>query len=153
MDEDLLALGAVLTLLIAFPFSVVAFVLACVSYSRTRAWDRARNQRATKLEASSSLLSKDNNDDDDDSEFYDTDDENEANERKVEEARDNLLTFGQKWRKEFGRCWKGKGVVQIQKEREREERRKLARAVAKELERRERRRARKERGGLPVYEK
>ena len=86
-------------------------------------------------------------------EFYDTDDENEANERKAEEARDNLLTFGQKWRKEFGRCWKGKGVVQLQKEREREERRKLARAVAKELERRERRRARKERGGLPVYEK
>lgn len=149
MDEDLLAFGAVLTILIAFPFSIVALTLAIVSYSRTKAWDRARNQRSTSLEASSSLLP--NSNDDDDSEFYDTDDENEANERKAEEARDNMLTFGQKWRKEFGKCWKGKGVVQIQKEREREERRKLAKAVKKELERRERRRLRKEREGKDVY--
>lgn len=153
MDEDLIALCAMVGLLVIFPFSIVVFVIGCVSYSRTKAWDRERNKRSTSLESSSGLL----NAEDDESDYYDTDDEAEANERKAEESRDAMLTFGQKWRKEFGRCWKGKGVVQIQKERERQERRKLAKAVAKELERRERRRARKaEReangdDGLPPY--
>lgn len=154
MDEDLIAFAVMVGMLLFFPFSVVVFVIGCVSYSRTKAWDRARNQRTTSLESSSSLLENDN---DSDSEFDDTDDEAEHNERKAEEARDAMLTFGQKWRKEFGKCWKGKGVAQIQKERERAERKKLAKAVAKELERRERRRARKaerearDMEGLPPY--
>ena len=154
MDEDLIALGIMVGLLVFFPFSVVVFILGCVSYSRTKAWDRARNQRATSLESSSSLL---NNENDSDSEFDDTDDEAEHNERKAEEARDAMLTFGQKWRKEFAKAWKGKGVKELQKERERAERKKLAKAVASELERRERRRARKaerearDNEGLPPY--
>lgn len=152
MDEDLIALTVMVGVLIVLPLSVVTLVLGSVSYARTKAWDRARNQRATAQEA---LLPGSSSDD---SEFYDTDDENEANERKAEESREAMMTFGQKWRKEFGKAWKGKGMVQIQKEREREERRKLAKAVAKELERRERRAARKieagkrEKEGLPRYE-
>ncbi|KAL1602600.1 hypothetical protein SLS60_006016 [Paraconiothyrium brasiliense] len=148
MDEDLIALCFMVGLLIVFPLSVVTLVLGSVAYSRTKAWDRERNQRTS---AQESLLNKD----DDDSEFYDTDDEAEANERKAEETRDAMLTFGQKWRKEFGKAWKGKGMAQMQKEREREERRKLAKAVAKELDRRERRAARKaeRKEGLPPYQK
>lgn len=152
MDEDLIALAVMVGVLLVFPLSVVALILACISYARTRAWDRARNQRSTLQE---SLLPSSSTSDDSDSEFYDTDDENEANERKAEESREAMMTFGQKWRKEFCKAWKGKGMVQIQKEREREERRKLARAVKKELERRERRAERKRRGekeGLPRYE-
>jgi hypothetical protein len=147
MDEDLIALCAMVGVLIVFPLSVVTLVLGSVSYSRTKAWDRARNQRTS---AQESLL----NNDAEDSEFYDTDDEADANERKAEEARDAMMTFGQKWRKEFGKAWKGKGMVQIQKEREREERKKLAKAVAKELDRRERRAVRKadKKEGLPRYE-
>ncbi|OAG01728.1 uncharacterized protein CC84DRAFT_1221213 [Paraphaeosphaeria sporulosa] len=148
MDEDLVALCVMVGVLIVFPLSVVALVLGSVAYARTKAWDRARNQRTT---AQESLLPTAQ---DDDSEFYDTEDEAEANERKAEESRDAMMTFGQKWRKEFGKAWKGKGMKQIQKEREREERRKLAKAVAKELDRRERRAARKaeKKEGLPRYE-
>ncbi|KAF9732192.1 hypothetical protein PMIN06_009902 [Paraphaeosphaeria minitans] len=148
MDEDLIALCVMVGVLIVFPLSVVALVLGSVAYARTKAWDRARNHLSN---AQESLLPTA---EDDDSEFYDTDDEAEANERKDEEARDAMMTFGQKWRKEFGKAWKGKGMMQIQKEREREERRKLAKAVAKELDRRERRAARKAdtKEGLPRYE-
>lgn len=151
MDEDLIALCVMVALLLVFPFSVVAFTLGLVAYSRTKAWDKARSQKAANLE-SSTLLSGD-----DDSEFDDTDDEAERSERKAEEQRDAFLTFGQKWRKEFVKCWKGKGAAQLQKDREREERRKLAKAVAKELQRMERRKLRKaEREamadhGLPPY--
>lgn len=149
MDEDLIALCVMVGVLIVFPLSVVTLVLGSVAYARTKAWDRARNQRTT---AQESLLPT--ADADDDSEFYDTDDETEANERKAEQSRDAMMTFGQKWRKEFGKAWKGKGIKQIQKEREREERRKLAKAVAKELDRRERRAAKKAetKEGLPRYE-
>ncbi|KAF2443424.1 hypothetical protein P171DRAFT_432682 [Karstenula rhodostoma CBS 690.94] len=135
-------------ILIVFPLSIVALVLGSVAYARTKSWDRARNQRST---AQESLLPTAT---DDDSEFYDTDDETEANERKAEESREAMMTFGQKWRKEFGKAWKGKGIKQMQKEREREERRKLAKAVAKELDRRERRAARKaeKKEALPRYE-
>ncbi|KAJ4348736.1 uncharacterized protein N0V89_010114 [Didymosphaeria variabile] len=148
MDEDLIALCFMVGLLIVFPLSILTLVLGSVAYSRTKAWDRERNQKST---AQESLLNKD----DDDSEFYDTDDEAEADERKAEEARDAMLTFGQKWRKEFGKAWKGKGMAQMLKEKEREERRKLAKAVAKELDRRERRAARKaeKKEGLPPYQK
>lgn len=153
MSEDVIALFFMIGVLIIFPLSVITFVFVCIAYSRTKAWDRARNQRTS---AQESLL---NRDDDDESEFYDTDDETEANERKAEESRDAMLTFGQKFRKEFVKVWKGKGIVELQKEKQREERRKLAKAVAKELERRERRAARKaERAkmgeeGLPPYKK
>ncbi|KAJ4289547.1 hypothetical protein N0V90_010876 [Kalmusia sp. IMI 367209] len=151
MDEDLIALCVMVALLVFFPFSVVVLILGLVSYSRTKAWDKARAKKVANLE-SSTLLS-----DDDDSDFYDTDEEADRTERKAEEQRDAFLTFGQKWRKEFVKCWKGKGAAQLLKEREREERKKLAKAVARELERRERRKARKaereikENEGLPPY--
>ncbi|KAF3001462.1 hypothetical protein E8E13_008339 [Curvularia kusanoi] len=136
MDEDLLALLAVMGIFVTFPLSVVLFTTACVAYSRTKKWDKERNLAAVNAESSSPLI-------DEEDDFLDTDDEEEYAAKKAEEENDKTLTFKQKFRKEFKAVWSGKGREQIVKEKEREERRKLAKAVAKELERRERRRARK----------
>lgn len=154
MDEDLIAFGCVMLLFLSFPFITVLSITSCVAYGRTKAWDKARNQRAVCLESETNRLVED----EDESDFYDTDDENEHNERKAEEDADKFLTFGQKFRKEFRKVWTGKGKVDILKQREREERRKLAKAVAREMNRVERRRARAaakatESEDLPPYKK
>jgi Skp family chaperone for outer membrane proteins len=138
MDEDLVAMLAVLGLFVSFPIAVVAFTTGCIAYSRTKAWDKERNLKAVNAEASTLLPDADSEDD-----FLDTDDEAEQTARKTEEENDRFLTFGQMYRKQFRKVWSGKNAQQIVKEREREERRKLAKAVAREMDRRERRRARK----------
>jgi len=153
MDEDLVAFCIFFVLLVGFPLAVVLTTFSCIAYARTKKWDKERSQRVNALESEANTLL------DSDDDFLDTDDENEYNERKAEEEQDRLLTFGQMWRKEFRKVWNGKGVQQLAKEREREERRKLAKAVATELDRRERRRARRaakeaeERETLPPYYK
>lgn len=136
MDEDLIAMIVVVGLLVTFPLGVVLFTTACIAYSRTKNWDKERNLKSVNAESSDPLI-------DDEDDFLDTDDEEEYAAKKAEEENDKNLTFKQKYCKEFRAVWSGKGREQIVKEREREERRKLAKAVAKELERRERRRARK----------
>lgn len=154
MDEDLIAFGIVMVLFLSFPILLVLSITGCIAYSRTKAWDKARNQGSLALE--SRRLVDDADASDSESDFYDTDDENEHNKRKAEEESDKLLTFRQKYRKEFRKCWNGKGRDEVVKTKEREERRKLAKAVARELERRERRRVRKEeraREELPKYVK
>ncbi|USP75378.1 uncharacterized protein yc1106_02652 [Curvularia clavata] len=140
MDEDVVAFAIVMLLFLAFPFFSVLGITGCIALSRTRAWDKARNQRAVSLETSETnrLVNED-----DESDFYDTEDEEEHNKRQAEEEADKHITFGQKFRKEFRKVWAGKGKDEILKQKEREERRKLAKAVARELERRERRKARK----------
>jgi hypothetical protein len=143
MDEDLIAFGIVMLLFLSFPFLTVLSITGCVAYSRTKVWDKARNQRAVSLEASETNRLVANNNDDDESDFYDTEDEEEHNQRQAEEEADKHITFGQKYRKEFKKVWTGKGKNDILKQKEREERRKLAKAVARELDRRERRMARK----------
>jgi hypothetical protein len=154
MDEDIIAMCVVLTVLLAFPLSVVLFTTGCIAYARTKKWDKERTLKTANLESETNTLL-----DSDEDDFLDTDDEADHNARKTEEAQDRLLTFNQMWRKEFGKVWNGKGAKQLIKEREREERRKLAKAVAQELERRERRRARKaareagEGDALPPYRK
>lgn len=156
MDEDLIAFGVVMLLFISFPFLIVLSITGCVAYGRTKAWDRERNQLAVSLESSeNNRLVEDN---DDESDFYDTDDEEEHNQKKAEEEADRFITFRQKFGKEFRKVWSGKGKVDIMKQREREERRKLAKAVAREMERIERRKARKaakvvESDDLPPYKK
>jgi len=159
MDEDLIAFGIVMLLFLSFPFLTVLSITGCVAYSRTKAWDKARNQRAVSLESSETnrLVTEA---DDEESDFYDTDDEEEHNQRQADEEADKHLTFGQKFRKEFKSVWTGKGKTDVLKQKEREERRKLAKAVARELDRRERRKARaaakKEDGSndfLPAYTK
>lgn len=148
MDEDLIVFGAVMVLFLAFPFFIVVSITGCIAYSRTKAWDKSRNQGSLSLESSRLV-------EDDESDFIDTDDEEEHNKRKAEEEADKLLTFRQKFNKEFKKCWNGKGRDEIVKSKEREERRKLAKAVARELDRRERRRARQAAKGqaedLPPY--
>lgn len=141
MDEDLIAFGIVMLLFLSFPFLTVLSITGCVAYSRTKAWDKARNQRAVSLESSETnrLVTEA---EDSESDFYDTDDEEEHNQRQAEEEADKHLTFGQKYRKEFKSVWTGKGKTDVLKQKEREERRKLAKAVARELDRRERRKAR-----------
>ena len=149
MDEDLIAFGIVMLLFLSFPFLTVLSITGCVAYSRTKAWDKARNQRAVSLESSETnpLVTE-------------ADDEEEHNQRQADEEADKHLTFGQKFRKEFKSVWMGKGKTDVLKQKEREERRKLAKAVARELDRRERRKARaaakKEDGSndfLPAYTK
>ena len=137
MDEDLIAMIVVMGLFVAFPLGVVIFTTSCIAYSRTKKWDKERNLKSVNAEASDPLIDEDEDD------FLDTEDEAEYTAKKVEEENDKTLTFKQKFRKEYRAVWSGKGREQIIKEREREERKKLAKAVAKELERRERRRARK----------
>ncbi|KAH9860824.1 hypothetical protein J1614_012157 [Plenodomus biglobosus] len=156
MDEDLIAFACVMVLFLAFPFLTVLGITGCVAYGRTKAWDKARNQRAVSLEGSETNLLVDN--DENESDAYDTDDETEAKTRKAEEEADKFLTFNQKFGKEFRKVWSGKGRVDVMKQKEREDRRKLAKAVARELERIERRKARAaaratESGDLPPYKK
>ena len=158
MDEDLIAFGIVMLLFLSFPFLTVLSITSCVAYSRTKTWDRARNQRAISLESSETNRLVSDSTIDEDEDFYDTDDEEEHNARKADEEADKYLTFGQKFRKEFRKVWSGKGKNEVLKQKEREERRKLAKAVARELERRERRKERAERKklaaeDLPAYTK
>ncbi|KAF2133057.1 hypothetical protein P153DRAFT_283733 [Dothidotthia symphoricarpi CBS 119687] len=136
MDEDLLAFGAVMVFFLSMPLIAVLSVTSCIAYSRTKAWDKTRNQQAVALESEPLV-------DDDDDSAYDTEDEEEQTKRKAEDEADRFLTFGQMYRKNFRKVWSGKNRVDIVKEREREERKKLAKAVAREMDRRERRRARK----------
>jgi hypothetical protein len=138
MDEDLIAFAIVMLLFLSFPFITVLSITGCVAYSRTKAWDKTRNQRAVGLESENNRLVTP----DDESDFYDTDDEEEHNKRKAEEDADQFLTFHQKFRKEFKKVWAGKGKTDVLKQKEREERRKLAKAVAREMNRIERRKAR-----------
>lgn len=156
MDEDLLEMLVVmagfLVLFVGLPLTIVLTITASIAYSGTKKWDRERNQQTVGLESTPLVTSEEDDDD-----FYDTEDEEENNKRKAEEEADKHLTFRQKWRKEFGKCWKGRNMVELQKEKEREERKKLAKAVAKELDRRERRRERaalrktNEEAELPPY--
>jgi hypothetical protein len=149
MDDDLIAFGVIMLGFLSMPFLVVLGVTGCVAYSRTKAWDKTRNQGAISLESSRLV------DEDEESDFLDTDDENDHIQRKTEEESDKSLTFNQKFRKEFKKCWNGKGREDIINTKVREERRKLAKAVAREMDRRERRRARKAASGqsedLPPY--
>jgi hypothetical protein len=152
MDEDLIAFAIVMVLFLSFPFFIVMSITGCVAYSRTKAWDKSRNQGAITLESTRLVENRD----DDESDFVDTDDEDDYNKRKAEEEADKTLTFNQKFRKEFKKCWNGKGREDIMKNKEREDRRKLAKAVARALDRRERKRARQAAQGqaaeeLPPY--
>lgn len=152
MDEDLIAFGIVMLAFLSMPLILVLSITGCIAYGRTKAWDKSRNQGAISLESSRLVENED-----DESDFVDTDDEDDHNKRKAEEEADKSLTFNQKFRKEFRACWNGKGREEIMKSKEREERRKLAKAVAREMDRRERRRARQAARGqaddLPPYAK
>lgn len=139
MDEDLqdlLALGVFMVALLSMPFVLLTSIMTCVAYKRTKAWDKARNQGAIALESERLV-------DDDESDFLDTDDEDDHKKCKADEEADKTLTFKQKFWKEFKHTWTGKSREDIVKTKEREERRKLAKAVAREMDRRERRRARR----------
>lgn len=144
MDEDLIAFGIVMVLFLSFPVLVVLSITGCVAYGRTKAWDKSRNQATVGLEGTPLVNSAE-----EESDFYDTDDETEHNKRKAEDEADRFLTFNQKFRKEYRKVWSGKGREDVVKQKEREERRKLAKAVARELDRRERRRARQVAQGEP----
>ncbi|KAH8726200.1 hypothetical protein GQ44DRAFT_726191 [Phaeosphaeriaceae sp. PMI808] len=153
MDEDLIAFGCIMVLFLAFPLIITMSITGCVAYSRTKAWDRTRNQGSISLESTRLVEGAA---EEDESDFVDTDDEEDHNKRKAEEEADKTLTFNQKFNKEFKKCWNGKGREDMIKDKEREERRKLAKAVARALDRRERKRARQagaQADELPPYVK
>ncbi len=138
MDEDLILPIVFLAFFILFPFGVVFTVTACIAFSRTRAWQKQKTQEATNLEAEPLAPTEEEEDD-----FLDTEDEMDYHKQKDEERADALLTTKQKFRKELKKAWSGNGKDAI-KVKEREERRKLAKAVAREIERRDKRRARQQ---------
>ncbi|KAL5117173.1 hypothetical protein ACEQ8H_004861 [Pleosporales sp. CAS-2024a] len=144
MDEDLIAFAIVMVVFLSMPFGLLMSIMSCVAYSRTKAWDKKRNQGAIALESERLV-------EDDESDYLDTDDEEDRKKRKAEEEADKTLTFKQKFWKEFKSAWNGKGRQEIMKNKEKEERRKLAKAVAREMDRRERRRARQAAQGQPEH--
>lgn len=141
-DEDLF-ISIVAGVMMLGPFILVGLCLpCCVSYSRAKTWDKQRKATLEKTangEANPLVTS----DSDDEADFYDTEDEEDLEAQKKEQEEDSHLTFNQKWRKEFGRFWRGKSnndILRAKKREERKERRKLARVVVKAMERREGRR-------------
>ncbi len=162
MDDDTLEIiyGLLfMSLFILFPVVLVLSITACIALSSTREWQKAR--AAASSPSSSSIESAPLNPDEeaeeeDELDFLDSDEEADYHALKAEQAADKLLTFRQKFRKDFKKIWTGGVGKDAAKIREREERRKVARAVAREIERLERRRVRRgERGlgeGLPSYD-
>lgn len=140
MDEDLIVGLLFIILFLTFPFLLVLSILSCIAYSRTRTWQK---EQARLHQPGAEPLVEDPEEEEDD--FLDTEDEEDYKSRKAEEAADRNLTTRQKFRKEFGKAWRGNGVKDVAKQREREERRKIAKAVAREIERLERRRGRQQR--------
>ncbi|KAF2749108.1 hypothetical protein M011DRAFT_325948 [Sporormia fimetaria CBS 119925] len=110
MDEDLLALGLMLSIFILWPISMVLLIIGIASYTRTKSWDKARKTAATEKAESNPLVDPEDSDKD----FYDTDDEEDIEAQRKEEEVDGHLTFNQKWRKEFCRGWKGKRISEIE---------------------------------------
>jgi len=140
MDEDLVFSILFICVFITFPFALMLSVTACIAGSRTRAWKKKQAAQAINLEAEAEPLAPTEEEEDD---FLDTEDEADYHAQKAEERADMHLTPRQKFRKEFKKAWSGNGKTALQ-QKEREDRRKLAKAVAREVERRERRRARQE---------
>lgn len=158
MDEDLLAFCAVMAVFLSAPLLVVFSITSCIAYSRTKAWDKKRNQRITTLESeplvavTTTTSSADAADPDLDLD-YDTEDEAEQTQRKAQEEADRSLSFWQMYRRNFASVWRGKGREELVREKERaerRERRKIAREVVRLLERRERM-GRGVGEGLPPY--
>lgn len=145
MDEDYVALILFISLFLTFPFVLITGILSCIACSRTRAWKKEqRKRRFQNLSQSPDNESLVESEEEEEDDFLDTEDEEDQKKAKAEELADRNLTTRQKFRKEFGRAWKG-NVQDLQKQKEREERRKLAKAVAREIERQERRARRQER--------
>jgi len=161
MDDDtimLISVGCAVGIVLALPFTLIASIHGCIAYSRTRKWQKQRSalQSVSMDGTEEPLVGAEGSDDD----FEDTEDEAERATRDEEERKDRTLTFGQKFRSEYKKCWSGKTAQALQKEKERKDRRELAKEVAKELERRERRRAKRSARGLnseaetlPLYTK
>ena len=152
MDEDIIPFFVIFFMLLGLPFILVLSISACIACSRTKEWKKKRASQTNNIEAEP--LNAEEEED-----FLDTEDEADYYAQKAEEEADMHLTTRQKFRKECFRAWKGNGKDML-KQREREERRKLAKAVAREVERRERKRAREqnqagsssnEPEGLPSY--
>lgn len=151
---EILIIFGFLALVASFPLLVALAITGSIAYTRTRKWDKARQQRSIGSASESNRLVGEKDLDSDD--FYDTEDEEEHEQRKKEEEADRFLTFRQKYWKEFKGVWSGKGNTDAAKKKEREDRRKLAKAVVRELARVERRKARTataETGDLPPQKK
>lgn len=164
MSEDAIFGLLFIGLFLTFPFLLILSILSCIACARTRAWkkEQRRLRRSTLDSATLPLVEPEVQDEEEEEDFLDTEDEEDFKAKKAEEIADRNLTTGQKFRKELGRAWTGKGQQNEVKRREREERKKVAKAVAREMQRLERRRAREARRnggegssnreeGLPEY--
>ncbi|KAB2108736.1 hypothetical protein AG0111_0g2462 [Alternaria gaisen] len=108
------------------------------AYKRTKAWEKCRDQHYNTQSSETTHCVPEKSSD---LEFYDTEDEEEHYQRKAEEEADKHLTFYGKFWKEFQNQASGKIGSDEMKKRDREERKKLAKAVVRELDLRERKKA------------
>lgn len=127
-------------ILIASPIILVLFITGCIAYSHTRTWQKAKLQRLRDAEFQNPLLANKGSpqQQEEEPEFLDSEDEAEYREQQAEEAESEAdwnLTTGQKFRKEWKKCWGGnaKKLQRQNEKKEREERRKIAREVVREM--------------------
>ena len=136
-----LFLAIFLVLMVGTPFALIASIGACVACHRTRKWQKEKTRREANPDADVEMNALVEEEEDTD---LDSEDEAQLAAEKEEESPDWDLTPRQKFRKEFKKAMKGKNVAIEAKKREREERAKVAKAVAKQILRMERRRQRRE---------
>ncbi|CAN9166743.1 unnamed protein product [Alternaria sp. RS040] len=142
MNIGFIVVGCILAFTLC-PTLILFLFFSCLdgykAYKRTKAWDKSRHQHSINTQPSETIRCLPEKDGD--LEFYDTEDEEEHHQRKAEEKADQHLTFYGKFWKEFRYQTSGKIGSDEIKKRDREERRKLAKAVVRELDLRERKKA------------
>lgn len=147
MDDDtldLIMVFAFMLVVLALPLIIIFSISLAITYNKTVAWDKARKEKQARIDA---IEEQPLVDEESDLDFVDTEDEEDYRKSKIEAENDDMLTFKQKFWKE----WKkpaAQNAKDEQKKKEREERRKLAKAVARQLDRLQRRRDGPSQAGL-----
>lgn len=142
MNIGFIVVGCILAFILC-PTLILFLFFSCLdgykAYKRTKAWHKCRDQHFIDTQSPETIrcLPEKNSD----LKFYDTEDEEEHHQRKAEEKADKHLTFYGKLWKEFRNQQSGKIGSDEMKKKDREERRKLAKAVVRELDLRERNKA------------
>lgn len=136
-SSDWMAVGFMLGFIlfvVLFGFTLVSCIVSCVVLPRTVRWSKRRHEY-TAIES----LTEEPEDD-----FLDTEDEEDYATMKAEEIAESSLTFWQKFRVEYKREMNGTNSRRALKKKEREEKKKMAKAVARQVDRLQRRRDQQE---------
>ena len=128
-----------LLLVVAVPFAFVSCIVSCGAFAKTKKWDRQRRDQVEE-----ERLVEEPEDD-----FLDTEDEEDYNTQKAEETAEQNMTFWQKFGVEYKREMNGSNSRRLAKKKEREEKKKMAKAVARQVDRLQRRRDQDQNGAGP----